>query len=61
MRLKDRIAIVVGAGQSPGEAWATAAPPHSPLRARAPKCSPVARRVEQPAAAKTASKGKQTA
>jgi NAD(P)-dependent dehydrogenase (short-subunit alcohol dehydrogenase family) len=26
MRLKDKIAIVVGAGQSPGEAWATAAP-----------------------------------
>jgi len=27
MRLKDRIAIVVGAGQSPGEGMATAAPP----------------------------------
>ena len=38
MRLQDRVAIVVGAGQSPGEGRATAGQRRSPPRVRAPRC-----------------------
>ena len=38
MRLQDRIAIVVGAGQSPGEGMGNGRATALPLRAKAPRC-----------------------
>jgi NAD(P)-dependent dehydrogenase (short-subunit alcohol dehydrogenase family) len=61
MRLKDRVAIIVGAGQSPGEGIGNGRATALTFAREGAKVLPVARRVEQPVAAKTASKGKQTA
>ena len=60
MRLKDRVAIVVGAGQSPGEGIGNGRATCLTFAREGAKVLTGGAPVEQPAA-KMASKGKQTA